>query len=413
MAEYHLENGVKVSMSMLCYVSAYSSVQAVASIIHRLKISCTWNQHCDDSSKALEKAYSENKCDVHDLLKKEGVSLTMKNFSGIVKGVFVSLKSVKNAVQHLKDTDNWDSKCFAFEAFRKAYRKQKDDVCNLLVQEGNSLTMKDLSSLITESLVSLQSFKIIIHHLKDTGSWDPKCTDVSKALDKAYFEDRYDKKAFEQQKYKVCDLLIKEDVLLTMKNLLFKIQIFLSEDDVKTYVKLLQYIGSWDTKCNDAFEALGEAYSKHWYDVSDLLVHEGVSLAMKHLPCMILRSLDYVKNVLIHLKDTDIWDPNCDDACEALEKAYVEQKYSVCNLLVQEGVSLIMKNLHGVIMRRSVVLLESVKKVIHLKDTGCWCPKCDDGSSTLERVYWAQRYDVCDLLVQEGVSLTMKILLVS
>ncbi|KAK3596303.1 hypothetical protein CHS0354_009800 [Potamilus streckersoni] len=230
--------------------------------------------------------------------------------------------------------------------------------------------------------------------------------------------------ALEENKYEVCDLLVQEGVVLTMKHpcktVTMKDLPYLisgSLDYVKSSVYLLKCSNSWDPKSDNASEALEKVYCAQKYDVCDLLVREVISLSKKHLPYMILRSVDYVKTKVKQLKHTDSWDPKCNETYKALEEAYEKQKFDICDLLVQEGVSitegvsLTMKKLSGVIMR-SQISLESVRKAIqHLKDMNSCDPKYDDESETLEEAYCAMKYDICDLLIQEGVSLAMKNLL--
>ncbi|KAK3595785.1 hypothetical protein CHS0354_025422 [Potamilus streckersoni] len=405
-ADYLLKNEVKVSHDLLVYVSISGSQKAVAKVIQDLKVSGTWDPHCDGAYEALEKAYSQQKYDVYDLLVRDGVSLKMKNLPGVIIGARISLESIKKAIQYLKDTDSWDPKCdYASEALGQAYVVQKYDVCDLLVQEGFLLQMKNLSGMVynassgflVTSSISLESMKKAIQLMKDTDSWDPKCDHASETL----------ATACEKRKYDVCDLLVQEGVSLRMRNLPHLMQRSLG--CVEMALKQLKGIGNWDPKCDDASKALENAYCYERYNVCDLLVQEGVSLTMKNLPDVVFSSvsLEQVEKVIQHLKDTVNWDPKCDDASKALENAYVHQKYDAYNLLVQEGISLKMKNLPNVLYYS--VSMKSVQIIIQdLKDTVNWDPKCDDASQALACAYMRLKYDLCDLLLQEGVSLTMK-----
>ncbi|KAL3836848.1 hypothetical protein ACJMK2_022261 [Sinanodonta woodiana] len=397
-----IQEEVSLTMNNLLHVVVGFNIplEAVKKAVQHLKYTNSWDPKCDYASQALEVAYEEMKYDVYDLLIQEGVSLTMKNLPHLVMVFNISLEAVKKAVQHLKDTNNWDPKCNdASEALKVAYEEMKYDVCDLLIQEGVSLTMKNLPHLVMGFNISLEAVKKAVQHFKDTNNWDPKCDDASEAL----------KVAYEEMKYDVCDLLIQEGVSLTMKNLPHLVMEFnISLEAVKKAVQHLKDTNNWDPKCNDASEALDFAYRSHKYDVCDLLIKEGVLITMKHVPHVVLRSLDYVKTVVKLLKDSDIWDPKCDDASQALANVYREEKYDVCDLLIQEGVSMTMKNLIFFAMGLGLSLYNVKKALQHLKDTNNWYPKCDDASKALEVAFKERKYDVCDLLIQEGVLLTMK-----
>ncbi|KAK3612148.1 hypothetical protein CHS0354_016527 [Potamilus streckersoni] len=396
-------------------MSLYESLEPVKKIIQDLKDINSWDPRCDDACEAIEVAWGENNFDVFNLLFQKGVSLQMKHLPYMVQK---SHDLVRTAVKHLKDNNSWDAKCDdACKALAKAYGKGHYDVCQLLIQEGVSLTMKNLPGVINtyrDDLndfrtvrVSLESVKKAIQHLKDTDSWDAKCDGASKALEKAYREELYD----------VCQLLIHEGVSLTMKNLPGVISTIgddlnlhwnfrRSLKSVEKAIIVLKNTGRWDPKCDDASKALEKAYMKRKYGTSALLMQEGVPLTMKCLSYMPLRSIEDVKTAMKQLKNNDNWDANCVDASLALGKAFMKEKYDVCDLLIQEGVTLTMKNLSDVLIFRES--LESVEKTVqHLKDNDSWDPKCDDASKALEDSYCRGQYDVCHLLIQEGVSLTM------
>ncbi|KAK3612172.1 hypothetical protein CHS0354_016557 [Potamilus streckersoni] len=451
MADFLVKNEVKVSLDLLNYVSLYGSQQAVEKLIKHLKDIGSLDSDCDNASEALENAYKKQNYKMCNLLIQEGVSLTMKNLSGIVMGINLSLKPLKKAMKHLKDINSWDPKCNdACEALEKAYSRQHYGVCDLLVQEGLSLAMKHLSYMTYRPL---DYVKTAVKQLKDADKWDPKCDDACETLEKAY----------RQQKYEICDLLVQEGVPITMKHVRYVIM--RSLDDVKIALKHLKDTGNWDPNCDDAFEVLQTAYReqkydayhlliqegvlltlksatdtfsvrkviqqlksidswdpkgddgsyalenmyrKHKYDACDLLVLEGVPLTMKHFRYVILRSLDDVKIAVKQLKDTNSWDPMCDDASAAFNIAYTNDNHDVCDLLVQEGYSLTMKNLYCAIQTPQASL-ESIKKVLQqLKDAENWDPNCGNAPEALGKAYGIQRYDVSDMLMQEGVSLTMK-----
>ncbi|KAK3592318.1 hypothetical protein CHS0354_000874 [Potamilus streckersoni] len=393
MADYLLENDVKVSEKMLASVSKSGSQQAVDRVIQNLTTAGIWDPHCQDASKALENAYCAQKFDVCNLLTRARVSLKMMNFADAIAGFQVSFESTKKIIQHLKDTNSWDPKCdHASLALANAYRQKKYDICDLLVKEGVSLTMVHIPHVLRRSM---DCVKMAVKQLKETDSWDPKSDCASKALAYAYCAKKYD----------VCDLLIKEGVLLTMKHL-HQITFMGSLESVSRTIKQLKDINNWDPKCVEVSKALRFAYRVHKYDVCDLLYKEGVLPTMEDICRVIVRSLDDVKKTMKKLKDAKLWDSKCDEASKALVDAYCAEKHDVCDLLIQEGVSLTMKGLCKVILKGS---LESTKKAIqHLKDTGPWDPKCDAALEALQSAYVQQKYDVCELLVQEGFSLTMK-----
>ncbi|KAL3836865.1 hypothetical protein ACJMK2_022276 [Sinanodonta woodiana] len=398
MANYLLQNETKLSMGMLAVVTKHSSMKAVDRLIQLLKVKCIWDPHCSDASHALGIAYGTQKYDVCDMLvNKERVRMTVKDLDCVVGRFKISSHAVEKAVQHLKDTKNWDPNCEdASNVLFLAYWSSNYDVCDLLIREGVSITMKHVHSVI---LRSLDYVKTVVQQLKDTESWDPNCDDASEALVNAYREEKYD----------VCDLLIKEKVSLTMKNLSHVVAGFkVSVVAVEKAVEHLKNIKNWDPSCEDALKALDLAYMCRNYDVCDLLIKEGVSMTVKHVPHVVLRSLDYVKTVVKQLKDTDSWDPKCDDASEALANAYREEKYDVCDLLIQEGVSLTMKHLLLGIIRLDTSLVYVKKVVQHLKDTKNWDPKCKIASKTLKETFRRKMFDVYNILIEEGVSLTMK-----
>ncbi|KAK3587580.1 hypothetical protein CHS0354_032780 [Potamilus streckersoni] len=407
MADYLIKNEINVEMCMLVGLLNFSSQPAAFRAIQDLKHTGTWDPNCDNASEALGIALYRKMYDVYDLLVQYGVSLKMENLPGVIKESKIPLEFVKKAIQHMKDTDNWDPKRGdASKALEFAFCEQKYDVYDLLVQYGVSLKMENLPGVIMTSEISLEYVKKAIQHLKDTDNWDPKRGDASKALEVAICE----------QKYDVYDLLVQYGVSLKMENLPDVIMTSeISLEYVKKAIQHMKDTDNWDPKCDDASEALEVAICEQKYDVYDLLVQDGVSLKMENLPCVIRKSdeisLEYVKKAIQHMKDTDSWDPKCYDASEALNFAICEQKYDVYDLLVEDGVSLKMKDLPGV-KREFMVSLEYVKKAIqHMKDTDNWDPKCYDASEAFEIAICEQKYDVYDLLVEDGVSLKMENLL--
>ncbi|KAL3836852.1 hypothetical protein ACJMK2_022263 [Sinanodonta woodiana] len=391
-----IQEGVSLTMKHVPDL-VLRSLDFVKTIVKHLKDNGSWDPKCDDASKALANAYRKEKYDVCDLLIQEGVSLTMKHVSLVI---LRSLDFVKTIVKHLKDNGSWDPKCDdASEALAEAYREEKFDVCDLLIQDGVPLTMKTLQNVVNGLKISLESVKKAMQHLKDTNNWNPKCSVASKTLEKT----------FRGKKYNICNLLIQDGVSLTIKNLLHMVgRLEISSEVVKKAVQHLKDTTNWDPKCKYVSEALEEAYRTKNYDVCDLLIQEGVPITMKSIPHVTLRSLDYVKTVVNQLKDANSWDPMHDDATKALEAAYIQQKFDVCDLLIQSGFALTMKNLPHMVTGFKFSV-ETVKKAVqHLKDTYNWDPKCNDASTALENAYGVQRYEVCDLLIQEGVLLTMK-----
>ncbi|KAL3836863.1 hypothetical protein ACJMK2_022274 [Sinanodonta woodiana] len=138
----------------------------------------------------------------------------------------------------------------------------------------------------------------------------------------------------------------------------------MSLETVKKAIEHLKENENWDAKSEEASEALANAYSAQMYDVCDLLLEESVSLTMETS-----RS-----GAMEQLKATDMWDPKSEYASRALANAYRLQKYDVCDLLIQEGISLTMQSFDGVVEGFSVSL-EAVKKTLqHLKDTDNGCP---------------------------------------
>ncbi|KAK3612147.1 hypothetical protein CHS0354_016526 [Potamilus streckersoni] len=314
MTDYLLKNDAKVTLDMLLPVSTYGSQQAFVRVIQNLKDTGTWDPHCNGVTAALETAYAKNLHDVCDLLFHEGVSLKMKNLSGVINAHEVSLESVEKVIQNLKNTNSWDSKCNdASKALQTAYMGNKNDVCDLLIQEGVLLTMKNATSIISV-FVPLESVKKAIQHLKDTDSWDPTCDEVLKAFINAY----------KKGGYEVCCLLIEEGVSCAIQYL--PVVTLISLDLVKTKVKQLKDADSWDAKCHDASKALEMAYSRNKHDVCRWLIQEGVSLTMRNLAHVMSTDqipLESIKNIVQHLKDIDCWDSKNVYAYEALEKAYV------------------------------------------------------------------------------------------
>ncbi|KAL3857952.1 hypothetical protein ACJMK2_012577 [Sinanodonta woodiana] len=391
-----VQNGVSLKMKNLPgVIMGYASLEFKKAIQH-IKDTDNWNPVCDDASKALEIAICQQMYDVYDLLVQNGVSLKMENLPGVI--CLVSLEYVKKVVQHIKESDNWNPECDdASKALQYAICQQKDDVYDLLSQERVSLKMKNLPGVIME-YASLESVKKAIQHIKDTDNWNPECDDASKALEIAIYRRKYD----------AYDLLSQERISLKMKNLPDVIMGYASLEYVKKVVQHMKESDNWNPVCDDASEALEIAICQQKDDVYDLLIQEKVSLKMKNLPGVIMEyaSLESVKKAIQHIKDTDNWNPVCDDASKALEIAICQQMYDVYDLLFQEEVSLKMKNLQSIIIGVDEISLESVKKAIqHLKDTDIWDPKCDGASEALLFACNQDRYDVVDLLLQEGVLL--------
>ncbi|KAL3857958.1 hypothetical protein ACJMK2_012582 [Sinanodonta woodiana] len=401
--EFLLKEGIILDSRHVVNAVKHGDMNVLIKVVEHLKC-YKWNPMCDDASEALANAINGEKYDVYDLLVQNGISLKMKNLPFVIMGSHISLEFLKKVIQYMKYTDNWDPKCDdASEALVVAIYRKKDDVYDLLVQDGVSLKMKSLLSIITEYYeISLESVKKVIQHLKDTDNWDPKCDVACEALEVAVCD------------HDVFDLLVQEGVSLQMKSILNIITDFyeISLESVEKVIQHLKDTNNWDPKCDDASKALENAINGEKYDVFDLLIQNGVSLKMKNLPGVIMDGEEIslsLQNLIQNMKDTDNWDPKCDDASDALEVAIYIEKYDVCDLLVQDGVSLKIKNLPGVIMGVDEISIGYVMKAIqHLKDTDSWDPKCDDASKALETAIREHEDDISDLLVQNGVTLEMK-----
>ncbi|KAL3890642.1 hypothetical protein ACJMK2_002923, partial [Sinanodonta woodiana] len=395
MAEYLIENEVRLTLDLLVYLSGSGSHQAVAKLIQYFKVAGIWDPHSYCASKALEHAYIAHNFEVFDLLVHKGVSFTIQSLAAIA--VFQpSLESFKKVLQHLKDTDNWDSTCDEASKALEITWNQKHGICDLLIQEGVTLKMKNLHGLLNG--VSLESAKKAIEHLKDAGNWNCKCDEASKALEISYGQAYYD----------VQDLLVKEGVTLQMKNFPASVMEVHNSKSAEKAMQHLKEIDNWDSTCEDASKALQIAYILHNYDVVELLLAEKVTLTMKHLPGVLAASLSVkcVKKVIELLKYSHNWDSNCHDASKALEIAYIQHKNDVCDMLKEENVTLTMTNLPSVIV--DSLSPECIKTIIQsLKDTDNWDSKCNDASKALEIAYREQNNDVSTILVQEGVTLHM------
>ncbi|KAK3586375.1 hypothetical protein CHS0354_000899 [Potamilus streckersoni] len=372
------QNGVSfTTKNLFCLLFEYNHlsgdvIEIAFEVISDLKDAGKWDPKC--ASEALKEAYKRDNCELCYLLIRNGVSLTMADLPDLVAYIVddddSEFLSIKEVIRHLKKTGNWNPKCDAAStALEIAFENDSHDVHDLLILEGVPLPLEQ--------------------NLKDTGNWNPKSYAASEALEKAYIRQNYDR----------CDLLIQERVSLTMENLPGII-----ERSLKTFEKAIQHLkdtGNWHSNCNDASKSLEEAFCEEKFDTCELLIQCGVSLTMKNLPGGYEISLKHVEKAIQNLKDTGNWDPECDDASEALEKAFKRQMYDVCELLIQEEVVLTMKNLPGV-QTKSVMQAKH-----HLICSGKWNPKCDDASKTLENAFYKENYDMCNLLIQEGVSLMM------
>ncbi|KAK3593375.1 hypothetical protein CHS0354_021947 [Potamilus streckersoni] len=194
-----------------------------------------------------------------------------------------------------------------------------------------------------------------------------------------------------------------------MKNLPYSCRYQPSYRLVKKAIQHLKINSNWDPKCVDAYKALENACYACASDVFDLLLEQGVSLTMKNLPnlCRYKSSYWFVKKAIQHLKINGNWDPKCVDAYRALENADSIYACNVFDLLLEQGVSLTMKNLHDLLCGNQPSYM-FVKKVIQtLKDTSRWDPKCEYATKALENAKSQHRIDIYWMLCEEGVTLKM------
>ncbi|KAL3857957.1 hypothetical protein ACJMK2_012581 [Sinanodonta woodiana] len=380
----------------LCNAARHGDLKRVQTITENLKKNQVFKPESAKAKYALYRAYVSGNQSLIDFLLTEGIILDSRCVVNAVK--HGDMNVLINVVEHLKLYNKWNPECDnATEALNKAINGEKYDVFDLLVQHGVSLKMKNLLGVVWQSLEKA------IQHMKDTDNWDPKCDDASEALEVAIYRRKCD----------VYDLLVQNGVSLKMKNLLSILKWYnaISLEFLQNVIQQMKDTDNWDPKCDDASEALEYAIHIKKFDVYDLLVQEGVSLEMKNLPGVIssyMMSLESVKKVIQHFKDSEKWNPKCCYALKALVIALDIKKYDVFDQLVLHGVSLKMINL-PTIMRESQISLESLGKVIHyLKDTDNWDPKCDDASKALEIAIHRKNNVVSTLLHLHGVSLKMK-----
>ncbi|KAK3592735.1 hypothetical protein CHS0354_016491 [Potamilus streckersoni] len=399
---------VLLTMKILPGVVYCKSIEPLTKTIQLLKDSNLWDPSSVYAYVALKTVYEEIDaddkliCDITDLFFQEGVLLKMENL-GICLGFYQSFTKV---VHHLKEKGSWDphSKSASY-VLQLAYEYGMHDICDLLIQEGIFLLMENLLHIINKHWPSLKSVSKVIQHLKDKGNWYPQCESASVALQHAY----------ENNKYDICDLLIQEGILPTMENLLHAIHRF--SQSLQSVSKVVQHLkdkDNWDPQCEIASVVLQKAYMSRMYDVCDLLIQKGIPPRMENLPLVIdvhSQSLQPVSNVVQHLKDKDNWDPQCENASVALQKAYMRGMYDVCDLLIQEGIPPTMDNLLHVIYDLWPSRYSVSRVVQHLKDKGNWDPQCESASAALQKAYEKNEYDICDLLIQEGISLMMDNLL--
>ncbi|KAL3890639.1 hypothetical protein ACJMK2_002920 [Sinanodonta woodiana] len=386
-----VQEGFTLTMMNLPGVVMCQSVHYVNKAIQHLKYTNMWDSKCDCAAAALEVAYKLDMNDAFGLLSQDGVTLKISCLPDLV--LSESFESVTKLIQLLKETNNWNPKCEdASRALENAYIKQKYSVCDLLVMEGVALTMKNFPTVVDH--MSWKTTEKAMEHLKQNNAWDPKSDHAEKALEIALSKQNYD----------VFDLLVEKGVTLAMKNIPGVVGC-VSLLSAQKAVQLLKCNSNWDSKCNDASKAL-EIGWKYTY-LLDLLVTNGVTLTMKCLPLIVFHvSWESANKAIQHLKDNKNWNFNSEYASEALEAAYTKQKYNMIDVLVQEGVKLTMKNISRIVDIAQLTLIQ--KAVQHLKDSNSWDPKCDHASHSLQISLRKHKYTVFDLLVHEGVVLTMK-----
>ncbi|KAL3857962.1 hypothetical protein ACJMK2_012586 [Sinanodonta woodiana] len=404
---HHFEIADKLTAKKACYThvslcnaARHGDLKRVETITERLKKNKNFNPESKEAKYALYRAYVSGDQSLIEFLLKEGIILDSRCVVNAVK--HGDMNVLTNVMEHLK-CYKWNPMCDdALKALKYAIIGEKYDVFDLLVQEGVSLNMKDLlDKWIFE--MSMESLTKVIKHMKDNGNWDPRCDDACQALETAICKEKDD----------VFDHLIQNDVSLKMKNLPSVLKMF-SGISLKSLQKVIQHIkdtDNWDPKCDGASEALQYAFFQDKDDVFDLLIQNGVSLKMENFHDILqeydaIISFKYLEKLIQHFKDTKNWDPKCDGASEVLAVAICEHNDDAYDLLVENGVSLKMKNLLSFIRAVDAISLKSVEKVIqHLKDTNNWDPKCDDASKALEVAINRRKCDVFELLVQNGVSL--------
>ncbi|KAK3583549.1 hypothetical protein CHS0354_026135 [Potamilus streckersoni] len=310
-----------------------------------------------------------------------------------------SSDSVHQFIQYLKDTNKWKiTSVWAMFALISSFMYEIDDVCDLLVREGVSFDMRMLMVLYF-SLLFVKSSKTELSHNFVT---------LIKIFFSAWF-DKFPLELFDNNDAEMIQNIasVVLDGMLSFIPLLNGLEVNVIRIGLKL-IERLKEIGTWDPKSPQATGILLFAFYMGNFDFCELLAQEGVFLAMKALPFILkVGTLDSVIKIIEHLKKYHILESSSLVASEAFANAYIKQMSSVCNLLSKEGVTLEMDILPQIVT--NVESLDNVKKIINLlKDNNNWNPKSFYGSEALKLCFWQERHDVREFLIQEGASLSME-----
>ncbi|KAK3589419.1 hypothetical protein CHS0354_020748 [Potamilus streckersoni] len=387
-----LQEGVRNSMRDLCDVIRVKNTSQVCimEVIRYLKVTMEWDPESSAALDALKWACRDGRTDLCELLFHEGVRNSMIDLLDVVK--YTSDNFIIKVINHLKDTLEWDPKSSAaIDALQWACRKGRTDLCELLFQEGVRNSMIDLPVVVKTS----HDFIIkMINHLKVTMEWDPKSSAAFDALKWACRDGRTD----------LCDLLLQEGVRNNMRDLPDLIQVKnTSQVCIMEVIRHLKVTMEWDPESSAALDALKWACRDGRTDLCELLFQEGVRNRMIDLPVVVKTSHDFIIKVINHLKVAMEWDPKSSAAFDALEWACREGRTDLCDLLLQEGVRNSMRDLPDLIQVKNTSQVCIMEVIKHLKVTMEWDPKSSAALDTLKWAYRDGRTDLCELLFQEGV----------
>ncbi|KAK3609832.1 hypothetical protein CHS0354_029872 [Potamilus streckersoni] len=248
-----------------------------------------------------------------------------------------------------------------------------------------------------------------IQELKNTSDWTHSTLEASQALILAFIYERND----------ICQLMITEGITLDMSDIpeiVHKVQ----EDVVLKVIKHLKNISQWeegDLWCSEAFILACESMR---YSTCNLLIQEGVILDM-FVFCEIIEKAPetVIVNLLQHLKDTNKWISQSDEASKALQLAFINEKNNICESLIKEGIELHQRHITSIIRTASEgvkVELSCLPDIVknaststitkiaeHLKNRN----KLYSASEILKWAFIFDRVDICNQLLQVGIVIKM------
>lgn len=353
-----LQEGITVRPRSIHDACTGENPELLKLVISTLKNKKIFNPEEVSAIKSLVIAHRSKQSTLYTILRDEGIKVMPLCVYDAV--VCKDLTMVQHFVRELKINNAWDINDFWLQhALQESVSNNLPEICHFLKEEGLGYHRGCLLAAVKSK--QLIKVKEIVEGMKLLGTWQSADWSFERAL-------KGISSAFQTGNLTPLNIPALADVGVS--------------------------------------EALVEAKYHDDKSIYEYLRTEGVQLTMEALPHIVAtKELDYVKGVVMELKDQGRWSPVGRSCDEAITKAFQLQCTDIFDFLVAEGITCTM-NMLSLYMAAANITVEEIAEIVTLiKRFGNW--NSDDVSIqlALTEAFKMDDKSVFNYLIQTGAKI--------